>query len=141
MRIGFTGTRRGMTTQQREALRTILSAEEPGVFIHGDCIGADAQAHAIAKELGWSIEIFPCNIETARAHCEGDVVHEPRPPLDRDWDIVNSCEVLLGAPNEPIEVQRSGTWATVRRARRVDRPRALLWPAGGWIWEDHHEVP
>jgi len=135
VRIGFTGTRRGMTTKQLEALTNILEVEEPDVFVHGDCVGADAQAHVVAKELGWHVEIYPCNFERARAHCEGDYIAAPQDPLRRNEVIVRCTEILIATPNERIEVQRSGTWSTIRCARRIDRPRAILWPQGGWIWE------
>jgi hypothetical protein len=46
LRIGFTGTRQGMTKRQRNALRDLLAAH------HGDAVGVDAEAHDIAIELG-----------------------------------------------------------------------------------------
>ena len=53
--IGFTGTQEGMSEKQRSSLRQVLAdffADGARVFRHGDCIGADAQAHAIAKATG-----------------------------------------------------------------------------------------
>ena len=136
MRIGFTGTRRGMTEPQSKTLELILKGEEPGVFVHGDCVGADAQAHEIAKKLGWSIELRPCNNRKMRAWCNGwDICHPEKPPLERNIEIVRTTEILIAAPNEPIEVMRSGTWTTIRCSRRFEKRRALLWPQGGWIWE------
>jgi hypothetical protein len=46
MRIGFTGTQRGMTPDQVVMVTHILSEnyEEDSVFIHGGCIGADDEA-------------------------------------------------------------------------------------------------
>ena len=45
--IGFTGTRQGMTAEQKSALRNLLDGGA-GDFHHGDCIGADSEAHGIA---------------------------------------------------------------------------------------------
>jgi len=40
VRIGFTGTRQGMTLQQE---RDLLASRPGAIRHHGDCIGADAQ--------------------------------------------------------------------------------------------------
>jgi len=47
MRIGFRGTRDGMTDQQKESLRQVLAEYQPDEFHHGDFVGADAEAHEI----------------------------------------------------------------------------------------------
>ena len=51
MRVGFTGTREGLTSAQRDALREVLRALAPSVLAHGDCVGSDAAAHAVARDL------------------------------------------------------------------------------------------
>lgn len=51
MKIGFTGTRQGMTPAQRLKATHWLAKLSATEFHHGDCMGADAEAHAIALSL------------------------------------------------------------------------------------------
>lgn len=39
--------------------------------------------------------------------------------------IISNCDVLLAFPRTLHETVRSGTWATIRRARKADRPYRL----------------
>jgi hypothetical protein len=133
MKIGFTGTREGMTWNQKQELTALLSQinnETPmGVtngFHHGDCKGADVEAAHIAFQLGLSIWIYPPLSDKQRGwYREGVTVQQPKPYLDRDKDIVNACELLIAAPKGP-EILRSGTWATVRYARKCGKPILIL---------------
>ena len=59
-RFGFTGTQHGMTDAQKATLRDFLAAGS-GEFHHGDCIGADSEAHDIADECGYSIVSAPAD--------------------------------------------------------------------------------
>jgi hypothetical protein len=48
--IGFTGTRYGMTPDQRSAIARLIAetaGPEPFFAHHGDCIGADAEFHEL----------------------------------------------------------------------------------------------
>lgn len=49
MRIGFTGTRDVLTDQQKQSLIQLLAEYRPAEFHHGDCVGADAEVHAIVQ--------------------------------------------------------------------------------------------
>lgn len=129
MRVGFTGTRRGMTEAQRTELLRLLREWLPTEFHHGACIGADAEAHEVVRLVKEGrpahtvpkIVVHPCGSKTQRAHCPGAFeVLNVLPPLVRNRRIVDAVDVLVAAPAGP-EVQRSGTWATVRYARKVGR--------------------
>lgn len=135
MDVGFTGTQKGMTNLQERTTRRILSRllvkwEGKGRFHHGDCIGADAQAHQIAKDLGYIIVGHPPREYSKRAFCEFDESEEPGEYLFRNTRIVVTSEILIAAPREYTERQRSGTWSTVRRARKRQKPIFLVFPDG-----------
>lgn len=127
MRIGFTGTREGMSQQQKEQF--ILKLYELGVteFHHGDCIGADADAHDIVREFfpGVKIIIHPPDKTKTQAFKSGDFSHSKKPYIERDRDIVDDTEFLIGAPFGQ-EIRRSGTWATIRYARKMNKLHLIL---------------
>lgn len=127
--IGFTGTREGLTQLQHSALVAWFSARPRGILHHGDCVGADASVHETALYHGWRIEAHP-GLVGRRAYSMGCAkVHPPRPNLDRNSDIVEASEELLACPLD-AEKLRSGTWATVRRARRRKMKITIFWPNG-----------
>jgi hypothetical protein len=129
-RIGFTGTQLGMTVNQRAALYTALQkfCRDGGQFHHGDCIGADAEAHKIAESLGLTIVIHPPIKENKRAFC-GDYMSRRCPPKDyieRNHDIVDMTDILIVAPKSNFEELRSGTWATYRYAKKQGKLIIML---------------
>lgn len=133
MVIGFTGTRQGMTEPQKEALLELLQKYNPTEVHHGDCIGADSQFHDLisANFPQCKIVIHPPDKDFARAHRGGELVVrlDTKDFLVRNRDIVDSCEVLMACPKEPEhEVNRSGTWATVRYARKIGRIINIIRP-------------
>lgn len=110
------------------ALREQLSKATE--FHHGDCIGADASAHEIAKELEIDIYIYPPINNRKRAFCcTGSFkIHPPKDYIERNHNIVDNCDILIACPKSNIEELRSGTWATVRYARKIKRPVIVLKP-------------
>lgn len=133
LHCGITGTQRGLTPVQANQLRQslVLFRDKGGTTIHhGDCIGADAQASAIAFDLGLLRVIHPPNNPGKRAHCLGEQILPEKPYLERNHDIVDATTILFALPGEQTEQLRSGTWATVRYARKLGRPILLLYPDG-----------
>lgn len=137
MVIGFTGTRQGMTDQQRRALKQILEGLVPDVLAHGGAVGADDQADLLASELGVPRVVYPSDMPAERVPYDAlqrrggsSVVIRvpPMPPLERNRHIAFAADLLLAAPHEHREILRSGTWATVRAARRLGRPVVVLEP-------------
>lgn len=129
MIVGFTGTRRGMTAQQKLLVRDGLRILEPEHVVHGDCIGADADFHAICQELNIDIHIR-LSILPTRAYCSGaKKIHDAKPPIDRNHDIVDEADVMLATPDTEQEKLRSGTWATIRYARNR-KPLRIYYPSG-----------
>lgn len=125
--IGFTGTRLGMSPNQKEWLREYLT-KHPCEFHHGDCIGSDEQAHIIAKNADCEIHIHPPIDDIFRAYCAGGTIHPKKEYLERNRDIVDSCHILIACPRSHIEEQCSGTWATVRYARKIGRSINIIYP-------------
>lgn len=125
MKIGFTGSREGISERQAQQLEVLLIDLQATEFHHGDCIGADAEAHAIAKRLGIHTTAHPGNAPSMRAFCDADEVRPAKAMLPRNWDIVSETELLIAAPAREEEM-RSGTWATVRYARKQKKRRYIL---------------
>ena len=129
MNIGFTGSQEGMTSRQKMGLRLILFYFPNIQFRHGDCVGADEEAHKIAREAEVKqIVIYPPDSIEKRAFCEAKEIAEPMPYLKRNKRIVDFSSVLVACPRSSKEEQRSGTWATIRYARNQDMPIFILEP-------------
>lgn len=130
-RFGFTGTQHGMTDAQKDALRRFLTGSS-GELHHGDCVGADAEAHQIADECGYCPVLHPPTNYSKRAWCDvpAHLMKRERPYLDRNRDIVDDTVALIAAPREFEEQSRGGTWYTVRYARQRGKPVVLILPDG-----------
>ncbi len=136
MRLGFTGTRHGMTMRQMSAFRSWASLREITEFHDGMCVGADEQAHEIVSQVSEAkmIRHPPTDQSIAVSPKEGDPVLPAKPYLRRNRAIVAATEHLAASPDGP-ERQRSGTWSTVRFARKLGRPVAIFWPDGSATFE------
>lgn len=131
LHVGFTGTRDGMTEAQKERLFEELPMGSVR-FHHGCCLGADEQAHWLAFLL--DLEIVghpPTNRSLMMSLDQGFYeLRQPRPYLDRNQDIVTESAHLFAAPGTMQAELRSGTWSTVRYARKKNRPITIIWPDG-----------
>jgi hypothetical protein len=133
MNITFTGTQKGITHLQHQMLKKTLqeinTKNEDVVLLHGDCIGADAAAGEICEELNIPVHIY--NIVNKRAYSKyNNYVHHEMPPLERNRLMVDFGSALIACPGEKKEILRSGTWTTIRYARRVNKPIIYIWPDG-----------
>ena len=141
LQIGFTGSRQEPNKLQKDWLEAklfdfkedlsggIFSDELIG-FHHGDCLGSDAYAHSIAKELKYWIVVHPPQSKSLRAYCQGNELMEELNYLERNWEIVRRCEILIALSSTNEEIMRSGTWATVRYARKSEKTVYLCGPDG-----------
>lgn len=134
MRLGFTGTQKGMTDLQKERVISFLLMHEVVEVHHGDCVGADSEFHDLIRERCPKVQvhIHPPELDVKRAFKEGDVVHPEKAYLKRNRDIVNVVDVLLACPKGP-EIMRSGTWATVRYARKRGKQVGVFYPQGSVV--------
>lgn len=140
MKAAFTGTQTGMTTAQRTSFRAFLSRNSFSEFHQGCCTGADEEAaEDVARYRPLAhLHGHPSNLKaktSGKALRLSKTVHPPLPPLDRNGVMVSLGEVLLACPKGLKEELRSGTWATVRRARKKGIRVVLFWPDGTVIEE------
>jgi len=131
MIVSFTGTQDGTTERQKQSLKDLLIKLEATELHHGDCEGADEESHDIALDMGLKIVVHPPINPKKRAFCKGaDEVREEKDYLERNRDNVDEGEVLIATPKEYAEKLRSGTWATVRYARKKGRDIFIIYPDG-----------
>lgn len=137
--IGITATREGMSEKQKtrfaNVIRDHLKLGNQVIFHHGDCVGGDAEADGIVRNVGRefirtyegvpSIPVHivihpPINLKY-RAFCAqpGDTVHPEKHYIARDHDIVDAVDEMYGGPKDhnKEEFRGSGTWRTIRYAR------------------------
>lgn len=135
MRIGFTGTRSGMSEHQASVVRRYLELAAPSngfnhaTAIHGGCVGADMDFHAIAMELGYDVVVMPGHSakNPDDLSMRGDfrpggrvIVEASRTHFARNREIVDSSFMLLACPYN--DIQRGGIWYTINYARKQGRP-------------------
>jgi hypothetical protein len=137
--VGFTGTSDGMTNAQTLEIHMLLGDLQAFVRSqrahHGLCVGSDAQFHKLAKAMNYLVIGHPgVNAQGQPAKRATDLVCDATHPetfyLDRNVQIVIESAVLLATPKTMAEELRSGTWATIRSARRQKRPRIIVFPDG-----------
>ena len=136
--VGFTGTRRGMTFLQRRVVNGLVWRVQNGEAHHGCCEGADTEFHAMAYDAECRLHGHPPTNPVYRAALtfrSTDIVHTEKPYIDRNRDIIDACEALIAAPGEADEQLRSGTWSTIRYARKLGRRILIVRPDGTVVEE------
>lgn len=134
MILGFTGTRDGMSSLQRSAVRDFVFQCGATVAIHGCCVGADEQFHYICREFGLRIKGYPGhsardpNSREFRSTCDIDCdeTHGSLPFLSRNQKIVQESDHILAA----LKRESGGTWKTVQYAKSVRKPVTIILPNG-----------
>jgi len=137
--VGFTGTQSGMSSAQFEKVARIVKglvhSHKTIIIHHGDCIGADEDMHRIAAGQDFNIVIHPPVVAKKRAFCHNKwqgkaTVLLEKPYIARNHDIVDASAILIATPKEKDEEIRSGTWATIRYAKKKGVPVAIIYPNG-----------
>ena len=138
MKVGFTGTRDGMTDEQRRAFIAWAKTAGATELHHGCCLGADADAVNVflsAADLGFTRPLVVAHQPAKKAMLSNEAFmlsDRRQAPLDylvRNRNIVDASEILVACPKGPEE-QRSGTWSTVRYARKQGKRVLIFWPDG-----------
>lgn len=135
-RMGFTGTRKGMTEPQKRIVRVIMQVffvKHKSLHINGLCYGADRDALLIAHEIGYLIDGHPSTIEMSVQKDLFGLLHNlyaPRDPMLRNCDIVRGSDRMIATPGGMNEEVRSGTWHAIRQTRGAIKPLYIVWPDG-----------
>ena len=137
--LGFTGTKERVTEPQLKSLALVLAKLRDKGFLwmhNGDCVEADEKAAKIWRSLKGKIYLHPPIKPDFRAYVKADITCEPRDYLVRDRHIAESCHTLVATPLTATEQTRSGTWATVRYARKLRRRVWIIQPSGRIVWSE-----
>lgn len=137
--VGFTGTQVGMSPYQKEKiverLLEIKAEHDVCRAMHGYCIGADDEFGVMTMNQDFVVVIRPgCDSSGEMPKMGSSAFDEKYPPelyLVRNRKIVDDCDVLLACPKKMEEELRSGTWATIRYARKIGKPVEIFWPKAG----------
>jgi hypothetical protein len=150
--VVFTGVSQLVGMGQYPYVADVISALKAKAFISGGAPGIDTMAaveakrqfpkarHIVVKPYGYKLN----DVHFAWCRQQGfEVIELTRPKtrehpnlirnqwmIDRAIDLssdIGAEPVLAAFPGGPQEVQRSGTWATIRRARAADM-RIFLHP-------------
>ena len=142
--LGFTGTREGMTPEQKKTVKMFVENLKQSFTVlglHGDCVGADVDFHGICRELGLSVFQRPGNIPVYRARTDAAELDLPTDPMIRNAKIVDQAGVLLACPVGEEEEARSGTWATIRMGRKAKKQVIIIYPDGSLIEDCYGSAP
>lgn len=131
LHMGVTGTQGRLTAVQWRFVSEWLDKHryDFDVMHNGMCIGFDTLAASEAPRR-WLIVGHPCDIPSKRGNFFPDIQLDPLPPLDRNSNIVAWSSLMLACPSTDNEALRSGTWATIRRARAAKLPLIIVFPSG-----------
>jgi predicted Rossmann fold nucleotide-binding protein DprA/Smf involved in DNA uptake len=126
--LGITGTRAGPRPAQTAAALKFMRGLKPYRVVHGGAPGFDMIAHGIAETLRVrEIEVHPSTVRSPSIiPGAGVVVYPELPPLERNRVIIKRVYGLLACPKTDDEELRSGTWATVRYARKAGVPVYII---------------
>lgn len=132
--LAFTGSKDRITEAQKVRLLFELKAARKNGFLwmhNGDCVTSDAEAAGQWADLNRKIMLHPPHKDTYRAFIDyADVVCETRGYLERDQDMVECSELLIATPQTYNEQRRSGTWTTIRYARKLRMKIIIILPDG-----------
>lgn len=142
MKVGFSGSRDGLTDAQRRSLeKLLLEIDEDGVIeevAHGDCVGADEDFHCLAKKLlpNASVVIHPPANSALRAFCIGTEIREEKSYNIRNAEIVRESDIVIACPQTAISKPHSGTWNVVNMTRKYGRNLFIIHNDGSIVKEE-----
>lgn len=142
MKLGFTGTRNGMSARQKVTFAHIMLAGAESLH-HGACQGADEDAALLCSYRALPVRLIAHPGESAKggvneflsvpAITASHEVRETKTHFARNRDIVDETDSLIAAPwqrERPAPKAGGGTWYTVEYAEKKGKPITIIWPNG-----------
>jgi hypothetical protein len=132
MKIGFFGTLRGLTQLQKDAFTDLIKEMDIKEFHHGDCVGADEQAHNIIRKIApdCEINIHPPVRDLHRAYCEGDVDFVEMDYIARNEEIIDFTDMVVACTDQRIKGQRkvgpNDPWRALEYAEEVKKHTIII---------------
>jgi hypothetical protein len=130
MKLGMTGSRQGISAEALMVLNIFLAKNDVTEGHHGDCVGADLDFHNQLVLNDIRIIIHPPDNDSNRSFCESNVIKPVKPYLTRNKNIVNETDMLIAFPATKDEIIRSGTWSTIRYAKRMNTKVLIIFLDG-----------
>lgn len=151
LKVGFSGTREGMTVAQRHAFKELINQKTVRLgtieFHHGDCVGADLEAHIIVNDelkydrhkKGHEIIVHPPIEDKFRAFSH---LRENDLPVrvlieegyhKRNDEIIRVVDELIATPSTFHSELRSGTWSVIRKCEKIAKELTIIRPDGSLI--------
>jgi hypothetical protein len=119
-----------MTSAQKKTVLDLVKKLTPTEVHLGDCVGADEDFYHMVR--GQCIKLIghvPDNV-SKRALLEYTERRLPLPYLQRNHELVDESDILIATPKESVEQLRSGTWATIRYAKKCELKIYVVLPDG-----------
>ncbi len=128
----MTGNRAGISENAQQILINFINDNQIRIneVHHGDCIGADTDFHNICSSLKIKIVIHPPDNDSMRSFCKSDIILPQKKYLARNHDIIDETDMLIAFPATKEEILRSGTWSTIRYARKKNKKIFIIFPDG-----------
>jgi predicted Rossmann-fold nucleotide-binding protein len=133
MKLGVTGSREGMTLSQLTTFLRMIEKEDFEELHQGCCNGADEMAVIACYDKNIKIIGHPPTnhkeLSETAVEKSSELMAE-KEYLQRNKDIVDSSDILIAFPKGTQEETRSGTWSTVRYARKKNARIVIIYPNG-----------
>ena len=128
MSVSFTGSRNGLTPEQKSTLEKFLELfTEHDVFYHNDGEGADKEFHNICVKKRFSVVVHDGDADVGA--------------MARNRSLVQHCKYLIGCPPTDFIIKKgSGTWETLKYGWKYGKRVIIIQPNGMLAWCDTKEL-
>lgn len=128
MKLGVTGTRNGMSQDQKLKVIDFFNNHEISELHHGDCVGVDVEVAQMAKDCGIDIVCHPPIKDELRGWFVSDQTRTPTNYFARNRAIVDETDYLIVVPFQTSYQNQGGTWYTYSYAVKKGKPHIVIFP-------------